>query len=729
MAFLVFVSGFTSLVYQVVWERTVRYNFGGDTISSAIVTATFLLGLGLGAVVFGRWHRRAFATLAVVELAIGAYALGSYHVLAPLATVLGGLFGLTILDAEGLRLPVVIGCVLFLLPPCILIGGTLPLMFNCFIRGGAYRSRTVGLIYGLNTAGAAAGVLAAPFLLLNRLSLPVTLVVAGMGNLLLGVLVWLCGRRAEPRIEDEAGVAASPEDREIALPPILALGFLSGVITLVFEISLFRALSVLNPSSAYNFPAVLIPFLCAMALGSTLLTRVQVYTPARALRRVGLAFLLAAIAMLLGIVVSAALSRRGWQVGFRYREPWLAFVLFGAILAVPVPLLLGGVFPLLLRLASRTGAGLPRATGLVYLANSLGAFGGAMLAQFAGFRLVGTRGVLTELFLLGVLAGGWTLCRVSGRRGALAWSSVTVALAAAPILVPDAVWDVYTYGVAGPSVDRVEGVTGVATIEWHRFGGALFINGQFMSLLPDHPLHVRLVSFALMAPRRERVLVLGLGGGGMVRELVQDSGVHRVDAVDWSYELPDLLEHPRPRKLLANSLRSPKVWLCRCDARVAVRLYEPGSFDVVINNLARSDWVGATGVKSLTHFGHLRRILKPSGILVYHGNFGRARRAVLAGLAISFRVVWEHEEEMVLASDQPLEIDGDWVEQVLERRARAIGISGPPYTDWFIGGLRRVSLAALGGAAPIRDELLVHEYHRDPLGSLVGRWRTAAFGG
>jgi hypothetical protein len=54
------VSGFCSLLYQVVWERTVRYNFGGDSISSAIVTATFLLGLGLGAYIFGRSRREAF---------------------------------------------------------------------------------------------------------------------------------------------------------------------------------------------------------------------------------------------------------------------------------------------------------------------------------------------------------------------------------------------------------------------------------------------------------------------------------------------------------------------------------------------------------------------------------------------------------------------------------------------------------------------------------------------
>jgi spermidine synthase len=149
IAILVAASGFCSLIYQVVWERTLRYNFGGDSISSAIVTGTFLLGLGLGAVLFGRWHPRAFTRYAAVEAAIGVYGLASFYVLAPLATLLGHLLPTPVSAAEGLRPIVVIASVLFLLPPCILIGGTGPLIFNCFIRPAAYRASTVGMLYGI----------------------------------------------------------------------------------------------------------------------------------------------------------------------------------------------------------------------------------------------------------------------------------------------------------------------------------------------------------------------------------------------------------------------------------------------------------------------------------------------------------------------------------------------------------------------------------------------------
>jgi hypothetical protein len=86
-------AGFCSLVYQVVWERTLKYNFGGDSVSAAIVTATFLLGLGIGAVAFGRWRRQPFAAFALVELGLGTFAIASYHPCPGTGSMMSGLAG------------------------------------------------------------------------------------------------------------------------------------------------------------------------------------------------------------------------------------------------------------------------------------------------------------------------------------------------------------------------------------------------------------------------------------------------------------------------------------------------------------------------------------------------------------------------------------------------------------------------------------------------------------
>jgi predicted membrane-bound spermidine synthase len=400
-------------------------------------------------------------------------------------------------------------------------------------------------------------------------------------------------------------------------------------------------------------------------------------------------------------------------------------VLYGALLAVPLPFLLGGVLPGLFRLAAPTGRSLPARTGLLYLANSVGAFGGALLVQFLGFPVLGTKGVVLVLALAGTGAGAWCLLKSGGRT--LAYGLVTPAIVLLALLVPASVWDIYTFGLTGPAVEQVEGVSGVAVIRWQPDGGRVFVNGQYMSSLPDDPRHVQLVSFALALPRRETILVLGLGGGGMVRELVRDPAVRRVDVVDWSHELPRLLESPRARPLLDGALQDPKVRLCRCDARVVVSLHEAGVYDVVIDNLAEASWVGASGIKSEAYFRQVRRVLKPAGILVYKANYATARAAILAGLAATFRVVREHPRGIVLAADEPIAIDPGRVDEVLAWRGPVIGAS-TPYADWLVGALRPISRADLPGVEPIRDDLLIYEYTLDPLRSLRGAGRSRGQG-
>lgn len=64
----------------------------------------------------------------------------------------------------------------------------------------------------------------------------------GTGNLLLGLAIWLPGRRAAPALEEET----SPEGaRRSGGPALLALAFASGFVSLAFEVSLFRAFSTL----------------------------------------------------------------------------------------------------------------------------------------------------------------------------------------------------------------------------------------------------------------------------------------------------------------------------------------------------------------------------------------------------------------------------------------------------------------------------------------------------
>lgn len=707
-------SGFCSLIYQVTWDRTVRFNFGGDPVSSAIVTSSFLLGLGIGAVAFGSWRRHPLRVLGLVEIGIGSFAIVSFYYLAPLSTTLATLMSHSIADAEGMRGVVILGCVLFLVPPAVLMGGTLPLMFNWFIGAGEYRPRAVGAIYGLNTLGASAGILCAPFVFLNHISIPATLATVGLANVAFGLTLLTISRRASGAPTDppaqSAESPAPPAAAHLRLP--LMLSFISGFTVLAFEMTLFRRFYAANPSSPYNFPAVLMPFLLALALGAIFLTRFRRYSFATGVRRIGALLALAQAAMLLSVWISARLEGiRFWD--WTQPELWL----FWLGLIVPFAFVSGAVFPLLLRLAAETGKSLPRSTGRVYLANSLGAFAGGLLTQLVGFSTIGTRGVLLLLFYLSLATAAFCVARAGGPRR-IAYLAGVVLVAGAQFFLPSNAWRSYAFHDGRPKVEAVEGISGIASITWNEdFSiGAVKVNGQYMATLPDHPKHVRLAAFVLAPRRRRDILVLGLGGGGMVREFAQDRRVDRIDAVDWSYELVELLQRDAPRRLLRDALDDPKVTLFRTDARVAVSLYEAHSFDIVVDNLSAGNWVGATSIKSVEFYRQVDRILRPTGIFVYDANFsGQQQRAAnLAALRAVFPVVLDHPEGVVLASQRPISIAEPRAERLIGDRAAILGAS-PPFADWLIAPLRPVSAADLDGASPIRDALLTHEYTVHPL--------------
>src|SRR5580704_5055350 len=85
---LFFISGFCSLVYQMVWTRLAFASFGIITPVLSVVLSVFMLGLGLGSWAGGRWievlTRRAgvsaiiFYAAAEFLIGLGAFAVPKF---------------------------------------------------------------------------------------------------------------------------------------------------------------------------------------------------------------------------------------------------------------------------------------------------------------------------------------------------------------------------------------------------------------------------------------------------------------------------------------------------------------------------------------------------------------------------------------------------------------------------------------------------------------------------
>ncbi|MFN0207218.1 MAG: hypothetical protein ACKVS6_13015 [Planctomycetota bacterium] len=719
---IVTLSGFCSLVYQVVWDRSVRNNFGGDQISSTIVTGTFLLGLGLGALLIGRVRRKAFTIYAAVEVGIGAFAIISHWLIGSVSEFVASNATRSIEGVEGLRVPIVIGCILCLVAPCVLMGGTLPLMFQCFIRSENYKSSTVGWIYGANTLGAAIGTLAAPYYLLNRFSVPDVLQYLSIINFSVAAIIAAFSYFLSSEAVAPADAPVEKHDGEPVAPSwIFTFAFATGFISLAYEISIIRHLFVVLPQNPYNFAMVVAPFLVAIAAGSSIFTRFRKFSTRAAMIRIGWLAVASSISIVMAIE-SSYQSLFAWILAWKLSDT-LTYFIYATILVSPPLLFLSAIFPILLRLAANTTQTLPTKTGIIYLVNSTGAFAGAIITQFIGYSLIGVAGVVFSMCILTNVLGASVLISVMRRGRALMVVFCLSIISLAGFIIYKQ--DTRTFLTLGHPpmafrdkpqlIESVEGATGVSMLLWGPSGqrADVYVNGTYMSALPDHESHVKMESLIFAMPRKKNCLLLGLGGGGMVRELVKDPQVERIDAVDWSFELPAILQMPRADVHLESALRHPKVRIWRTDAKVAVFMYETNQFDIIIDNLTVPGWVGSTSIRSERYFSQVRRILKKDGFLIMN-NYGTpdAAEAVRAGIARSFEHLWlqSHQTHLMASDISNLELDHRKVESFLIQHKSYFNIKPETLAKIIIDSIEKLDRAKYLAMAPIRDDELKYEF-------------------
>ena len=145
VAAIFFFSGASSLLYQTVWLKNLGYVFGNTVQATATLVAIFLGGLGIGAWLFGNRfrHRPPLLVYAVIEAMIGV--VGA---LSPLMfQLLDGLYVATWSSLSGspwaVALMRVIASGAFLLPPTILMGGTLPVLIRWWENAVASGGRAI----------------------------------------------------------------------------------------------------------------------------------------------------------------------------------------------------------------------------------------------------------------------------------------------------------------------------------------------------------------------------------------------------------------------------------------------------------------------------------------------------------------------------------------------------------------------------------------------------------
>jgi spermidine synthase len=654
LSFLLFLSGFCALVYQMVWLREFRLIFGAATPATAAVLAVFMGGLGLGSAWLGRRAERTEGLLRLygwIELAITGTAFITPLLLRGVRALYiqtGGVEALGSASATGLHLVL---AVIVLLVPCTLMGGTLPVAVKYVESDDDPRRGSAGLLYGLNALGAVAGVGASTFWLLEKLGTRGTLwAAAGLNLALAGVALWGATReksgasipgpkpkpvraRAEPALVPAAAPAAF----------VYGAAFTTGFVFFLVELVWYRMLAPLLGSSTYNFGLILALALAGIGLGGL---AYRIWLAPRAGQASPGAFSMVLALQAFWLVLPFALGDR--VAVFAFHASQLRSVGFGGQIAawtavaavlVLLPSIFAGLqFPLLVGLLGRGRTDVGRQLGFAYAANTGGAIAGSLLGGFLlipGLTAPGCWKLTVWLtVLLAALAlafdfrRGWR--RTTGAVAALMTASLWMSLAAEG---PTAFWrhSPIGYGrfegLPETPAERQDFFNDRRRRTHQEFEGressvgliaadsyAFYVNGKSDgSALGDAPTQVMsgLIGAALH-PHPRLACVVGLGTGSTAGWLADVPGMERVDVFEIEPGMCDLARDafaPVNRDVM----RKSNVRVILGDAREAL-LVKGAPYDLIASEPSNPYRAGIASLFTREFYEAVQGRLNPEGI-------------------------------------------------------------------------------------------------------------------
>ncbi len=646
---LTFVTGFTGLAYEVTWQKYLAILLGAHSEATAAVLGLFLGGLSLGYWIFGALTRRMversersgrppplLVVYGAVEAAIGLLCVFFPWTFSGVRTV--SVLLPTGVGALGFGVDVALAALL-VLPPAVLMGGTIPILTQALARSLEDATRLHAFVYAFNTAGAFAGALASGFVLVHWLGLEGVMRAMGAVNLVVGALLALLGaqRREIVRLE-VGGEEAAPPSAAPAVYGVVAM--LVGFAMMAFQTSIIRIGGLSFGSSEYTFSMVVAVFVLCIALGSagvSLLPRIG-----RWLLPATLWALAALFAGLYALLETgpywAHLLRTIFRDDVAGFGPFWALAFAGVLVAIgPAVILSGATLPLLFHSLKREVGDLGARAGRLYSLNTVGSLGGALLGGYAllfvldlhhvyrigvallvlaaalatlmhypGLRFAGVAVVLLAA-LVGVASlpawrASWLAAGMFRERQARAWTH------GGPWAVPHHQLQ-FSFYDDDPNSSVAVQETGPA----EQASRSIIVNGKSDgNTLGDYAtMAMAALVPALLAERVEHAFVIGYGTGVTAGELAALDEVESVTVAEISPAVVDAAPFFDFANLEAS--KSPKVEIVRSDAYRAL-LKGRREYDVIVSEPSNPWVTGSEMLFSQEFLSEARDRLSPRGV-------------------------------------------------------------------------------------------------------------------
>ena len=386
-----FLSGFCSVLYELVWLRASMAQFGVTTAMVSIVLSVFMAGLGVGSWASGRWLDRqnsagrlsALRVYGFMELLIGVSGIFvSYELL----------FGRRLLEHSSLSSSTAyywlagLWVAITLLPWCSLMGATVPVAMQAIRQTLPEQSaHSFSYLYMANVGGAVFGTIV-PLFLIELLGFRGTLKFGAACNGLIALSALALSRKPTPT---PATPSATDEPRPASVSGggrILALLFLSGLTCMAMEVVWTRSYTPYFGTVVYSFASILGTYLLATFIGAVVYRR---WWSSRWRRENPAVWsVLAASALLPLLATSPDLNLE------QLPRLMLGVLLFTGLLGFITPMLV-----------DRFSAGSPSRAGKAYAINVAGCILGPLLSGFVLLPFLSEKWALVLLTLPWFIVG------------------------------------------------------------------------------------------------------------------------------------------------------------------------------------------------------------------------------------------------------------------------------------------------------------------------------------
>ena len=715
-------SGAAALIYQIVWFKQLQLVLGSSTYSVSVTIASFFLGLSLGGWLGGRFAdrvRRPLRTYAALELAVGALSLVITLLLSKWAVWIPFLA-----PALGARSP--ISAVLTLLVslatlvlPTMLMGATLPFLAKYVVRERGMLAARIGVLYGLNTLGAAIGCAVAGLWLIGTVGV---LQSAQVGSAIYFMVAVIAATR---RLAAESPLPAVPEpasESEAALDVTGAGGFatralvvvfaVSGFVSIAYEVLWFRVLANFTLHTVYAFSAMLATYLLGLVLGALLCARF--IAPRKDRLLVNFARLQVLIAAA-GLLTVALLGRsrnilnlvESWPASLGIPPQLLdplagtADIVVLCLIVFLVPTTLIGIgFPLASELTIHRISALGQRLGRLYALNTLAGTFGSLVAGFLLLPRLGTQGSLTlivalNLALFVVLVATQPSLRQDRRLRRLGAEGFVFAIAGLWILGPKYLEHAQTRFDGARILafrearDATFVVTGYQSDDEGSFQQLLVNGNSYANNAPPGRRYMATLGHlpALLHPEPHSALVVCIGTGTTIGSLTVHPSLQTVTGVDLSQAVFDFA--PLFEPLNHSFYRQPHVEKIVADGRHYL-LTNDRTFDVITFEPPPPQDSGIVNLYSREFYQLAKRRLGRGGIVAQWVPLDITRQALPRMMIRTMMAEFPHVslwvpsrmEGVVIASMEPLKIDvAAWQRRMsvpaLRTDLEAIGFRSP----------------------------------------------------